>query len=73
MPTSLSIPDRPPRPVPWIWSQVALAHNTLVVLSEILYLRQLLMDTVLLLELSYRFGGGDTKQQQTLGIGDIER
>ena len=49
---------------------MALAHNTLVVLREILYLRQLLMDTVLLLELSYRFGGGDTKQQQILGIGD---
>lgn len=70
MATSLSVPRRPPRHVPWIWSQVALAHNTLVVRSEILYLRQLLMDTVLLLELSYRFGGGDTKQQQTLGIGD---
>jgi hypothetical protein len=34
----LSIPGRPPRPVPWIWSQLTLAHNTIVVLSEILYL-----------------------------------
>jgi hypothetical protein len=38
MATSLSIAGRPPRPVPWIWSQLTLAHNTLVVLSEILYL-----------------------------------
>jgi hypothetical protein len=36
MVASLLIP--PPRPVPWVWSQLTLAHNTLVGLSKILYL-----------------------------------